>query len=84
MSSPYGMVAPPAILINWSSAAGVWVATAVQGFDPVEISGPSSMEGSTPAAALQDLLTRRFCSITDDDCPATMVRITNAEPDAVA
>lgn len=76
MSGPYGTDGPPAILIAWSNKHGQWRATAVMSEDDelAAIEGPSTGKGDDPAAALQQLLARRFCaSPFTDEFPATMV-----------
>lgn len=76
MSGPYGTEEPPAILIAWSFKHSAWRATAViteAGEELVAIEGPSTSLGDDPAAALQQLLARRFAALTDADFPATMV-----------
>jgi hypothetical protein len=78
MSGPYGSPLPPAILIAWHDLRGAWVATAVQSSEPIAIIGPSSQNGYTAADALAGLLDRRFCMLSDQDCPATMVTIAEA------
>jgi len=75
MSGPYGTDEPPAILIAWSFTHSAWRATAVmtEGDELVGIEGPSTSLGDDPAAALQQLLARRFVALTDADFPATLV-----------
>ncbi|CAN5372287.1 hypothetical protein BH10PSE14_BH10PSE14_04780 [soil metagenome] len=76
MSGPYGTDEPPAILITWSTRHGAWRATAIiteAGDELAAIEGPSTGTGDDPAAALQQLLARRFTAITDADFPATLV-----------
>lgn len=68
---------PPAILIEWSALAGRWFATAVVTADlaPIGAEGRSSSRGSSPAAALDKLLGRRFGIMADQDLPASVIAI---------
>ena len=84
MSGPHGGAEPPAILLVYSDSSGGWVATAVMAMDPIKVEGPSSSCGRLPSDALQALLEKKFCALTDADCPATLVSIEQETPLAMA